>query len=310
MAHFPLYAGFASLVLMAFAGRLRALAEGPWPALWTFGAVCAYAVTDEYHQSFVPGRSSALGDLALDAAGAACAILIMTAIARRRPAKRALTEAGQAGFARADLLLPLLAGLLALLLYLPSLRNGFMPFWDDDDYVLKNASVQALTWPSVKSWLTEPVHGNYAPLVLGSLAIDHALWGLDPAGYHLHNALLHALASGLLVWLLMSLRAPPLAAGVAGALYLVHPVQVESVAWISERKSLLATIFLLLSFIVYARATRPAIASRGGLWLSFLLFVAALLSKLSAVVLPGVFFLYDLGYRRAPLGRILREKVP
>ena len=310
LAHVPLYAGFATLILLAFAGGYRALQASPWPSLWTLGAVAAYALSDEYHQSFVPGRTPALGDVALDFGGAVLAIWIMNTLSRRRLTRQSLRQAGRAGSIRAELLLPLCAGALALLLYLPSLGSGFISLWDDGDYVTRNERIQSLTWPAVKSWWSEPVLGSYAPLTLASFALDHAIWKLDPFGYHLTNILLHALASALVVWLLMLLRAPPLAAGIAALLYLSHPAQVEVVVWISERKALLAAVFLLLSFIVYIRSTRGSTASRSGLLFALVLFVAGLLSKLSVVVLPGILFLYDLGYRREPFGRIVREKIP
>ena len=84
LAHIPLYAGFAALILLAFAGGYGALPASLWPSLWTLGAVAAYALSDEYHQGFVPGRTPALGDLARDIGGAALTILIMNTLSRRR----------------------------------------------------------------------------------------------------------------------------------------------------------------------------------------------------------------------------------
>lgn len=144
LAHVPLYAGFAALILLAFAGGIRALPASLWPSIWALGAVAAYALSDEYHQGFVPGRTPALGDLARDIGGAALAILIMNTLSRRRLARRTLRQAGRAGFIRVELLLPLCAGVLAVLLYLPSLGSGFIPFWDDGDYVIRNERVQSL----------------------------------------------------------------------------------------------------------------------------------------------------------------------
>ncbi|MDP3938383.1 MAG: VanZ family protein [Deltaproteobacteria bacterium] len=309
LAHAPLYAGLSALVLLAFAGRLSAVRDSVWPTLWTFGAVATYALSDEFHQRFVPGRTATVWDLALDLSGAVVAIAALQALSRRGAGRRRGHAPQAAGYARADLLVAISVFLLAVLLYLPSLGNGFTN-WDDDDYVYKNPRVQALSWENLRGWWTEPLHGNYAPLTLASHALDHGIWGLDPFGHHLGNVILHGLAGALLAVLILALRAPPLCAAIAAGLFIIHPAQVESVAWIAERKSLLAMVFMLLSLIVYVRGTREAPASRKALLGCLLFYVAALLSKLSVVVLPGVLFLYDLGFRREGVLVYIREKIP
>ena len=123
---------------------------------------------------------------------------------------------------------------LALVAYLPALQAGYI--WDDDSYLTANPHVQA---PDGLARIWVPGHTpQYYPLVFTGFWIEHALWGLQPAGYHLVNILLHAI-NAVLVWRLMRRIGVP-GAWVIGAVFAVHPIHVESVAWITERKNCLS----------------------------------------------------------------------
>jgi Tfp pilus assembly protein PilF len=305
-AHVPLYGGFASLVAMAFGGSLRGLRRGPWPTLWTLGAVVTYGITDEIHQRFVPDRASTVGDVGLDLLGAVIAIGLIHLLARRRASAGKGSERGRIA---PDLLILFGAFALTFLVYLPSLGSHFTD-WDDNVHVVNNHRIRAIDPAHVKAWASAPILGLYAPLTIASYAVDYAFWGLNPLGYHLTNVLLHSLAACLFAALLLRLGAPLLAACLAAAFFALHPAQVESVAWIAERKTVLSMVFLLLSFHAYVGATRRRPVSQAGLLASLALFVAALLSKVSAVIFPGILILYDMGYRRGSLRRLLLEKVP
>jgi Flp pilus assembly protein TadD len=178
---------------------------------------------------------------------------------------------------------------LALAAHARSLGGEFVS-WDDDRYVTTNPDVRYPT-PSSLAQLLDPrslVLREWTPVVTASFAVEHALFGLDPLPYHATNCLLHSATSAGVVLLFTTVGAPVSLAAGAGALFAVHPLQVESVAWVSARKNLLALLFSLASLIVYARGrTRRATAA------SLLLFVLALGSKGTAVVLP----LWLLGYR-------------
>ncbi len=309
MSHVPLYGGLASLVAMAFGGSLRGLRRGPWPTLWTLGAVGTYAIGDEIHQRFVPDRAATVEDVGLDLLGAAIALGLIHLLARRRASAGKEGGTGRAGRVAPELLLLLGAFALAFLVYLPSLGNDFT-HWDDETYVTANPRIRGITPGNVRSWWAAPFFGNYAPLTLASYALDHVLWGLNPFGYHLGNVLLHAFSAGLFGTLLLRLGAPRVAGFLAAALFAFHPAQVEAVAWIAQRKTVLSMVFLLLSFHAYVGATRRVPVSWAGLLASLALFVAALLSKVSGVIFPGILVLYDLGYRRVSLARMLLEKAP
>ncbi len=206
-------------------------------------------------------------------------------------------------------------GLLALTIlgvYLPVLDNGFVD-WDDTTYVVRNPhggnlDISTLVWA-----FTTFDAANWHPLTWMSHALDRELYGLNPRGHHRTSVLLHA-ANGLLLLLLLhrlsSLFWPSAA---AAALFALHPLRVENVAWISERKDLLCSFFVLLALLAYERhARRPA---RGSLLAVALAFTLALLSKPMAVTLPFLLLLLDVWpFERLrwprPDHRVLLEKLP
>lgn len=199
-----------------------------------------------------------------------------------------------------------LIGLLTLMAYWPSLGNGYI--WDDDEYVTGNPHLDDLSGLG-RIWFTIGATPQYYPLTHTSFWVEKHLWGLNPRGFHLTNILLHA-ANAILVWRLLSQlhlfqRAGPSStpAWVAAAIFALHPVMVESVAWITERKNVLSGVLALLSLHTYLRwetqrQTRGYVAA-------LLLFLAALFSKTTAVVLPPVILL--LAWHRR--GRITRHDV-
>jgi len=176
-----------------------------------------------------------------------------------------------------------LAGLAALA-YVPALRGGFV--FDDDNLLTKNPLIQASDGLS-RIWFTsEPV--DYWPVTLTSFWAEWRLWGADPAGYHIDNLLLH-IASALLLWLILR-RLGLLGAYWAALLFAVHPVNVQSVAWIAERKNTLSLLFFLLSIRAFL-ATKWGGAEKSNpsaYGLSLFAFVLAMLSKGSVAVLPLV----------------------
>jgi tetratricopeptide (TPR) repeat protein len=193
--------------------------------------------------------------------------------------------------------------LAVLAAYLPAMRGGFV--WDDDDYVVNN---QTLRSPAglASIWFQPGSVPQYYPLVHTTFWIEYHLWGLRPFGYHLVNVLLHAAVSLLLVAALRRLRVP--GAWLAGAIFALHPVQVESVAWITERKNVLSGVFYMLAALAYFRFAPPdgdesrSASPRRWYALSLGLFVCALLSKTVAATLPAALLLVVYG-RRGRLSR-------
>src|SRR5882724_3686968 len=147
----------------------------------------------------------------------------------------------------------LLLFLITLVVYLPVLRNGFINY-DDNDYVTENPVVrQGLTWPGCR-WAFAMWHAsNWHPLTWLSHMADCELFRQNPAGHHLVNVLLHAFNAVLLFVLFRRLTAGLWPAAFIAALFAWHPLHVESVAWVAERKDVLSTFFALLALLAYAR---------------------------------------------------------
>jgi tetratricopeptide (TPR) repeat protein len=182
---------------------------------------------------------------------------------------------------------------LVLAAFSPALEAGFV--WDDDQYLTANPLIIAPDGLR-RIWFSRDSPSQYFPLTYTSFRLEHALWGFDPRGYHLVNILLH-LANALLLWRLLAVLAVP-GAWLAAALFAVHPLQVESVAWVTERKNVLSTLFYLASLLLFVR--QPAGERRwNSRWylLSLATFLLALFAKTTAVTLP-VALLVILWYRR------------
>jgi tetratricopeptide (TPR) repeat protein len=191
-----------------------------------------------------------------------------------------------------------------LFVYLPSLGNGFVNF-DDDRNFLDNTAFRGLSPQNVSWAFSTFLLGHWHPLTWLSLELDYTLWGMNPAGYHLTNALLHALAAVLAYRLFAELfdkENGRWAAAVGALLFALHPLRVESVAWISERRDVMCGVFSLAAILYYVR---------GRVGLSLGLFVAALLSKVLAATLPIVLVILDVYPLRKPLNRrTILEKLP
>ena len=138
--------------------------------------------------------------------------------------------------------------LLVVLAYLPALHGGFI--WDDDAYVTHNPTLhdgEGLR----QIWFKVGAVPQYYPLVHTTFWLEYHLWGLNPVGYHLINVLLHAIAAILLWQVLLRLQVP--GAWLAAAIFALHPVGVESVAWVTERKNVLSAVFYFAAALAYLR---------------------------------------------------------
>jgi len=142
--------------------------------------------------------------------------------------------------------------LAAVLVYAGALSCGFVN-WDDDVYVTGNALIRDLSPAGVGRMFTTRHFTDYLPVNLLSLALDYRLWGLDPRGYHAHNVLLHGLNACLLYALLARLFGDRRPAFLAALLFALHPLNVEAVAWVSQRKTVLSMFFFLAAWLMYAR---------------------------------------------------------
>jgi protein O-mannosyl-transferase len=237
--------------------------------------------------------------------------------------------------------LPLLVGLLAFVAFLPALDGGFVD-WDDDrnfqwNPAYRGLGLRELQWMFTATWM-----GHYIPLTWLSLGLNYALGGMEPWGYHLGNLLLHAANTALLFFVARRLLAVAaispvphgntpgegrddrtrreeggvavaLGAAVAALLWALHPLRVESVAWVTERRDVLCAFFYLLAVLAYLRGvTRERTLSGGWLAASLVAFAAALGSKAIAMTLPVTLLVLDVyPLRRLRLGgpALVREKM-
>ena len=206
-------------------------------------------------------------------------------------------------------LLLLLAAVLAV--YARILGHDFIFSWDDQQYVTGNSAIQGISLPHLRELFTSCYAGNYAPVQMLSYMADHAVWGLKAGGFLFTNILIHG-ANGLLFYrLLLRLHADRRFALVGAALFLLHPVQVESVAWVSQRKNLLAMFFFLIAWEGYCRYREAGTGKgRRAYAGSLAAFVAALLAKPAAVILPPVLLLLDRAFSPAERRSRLADKVP
>ncbi|MCF8374297.1 MAG: tetratricopeptide repeat protein [Bacteroidales bacterium] len=176
------------------------------------------------------------------------------------------------------------------MVYLPALAHGFSN-WDDPDYVLSNRLIRGFTIENLVAIFNGPFKGMYQPLSILSLQIDYFAAGLNPVHHHLTNILLHILNTFLLFSILSKIFQKKEIVMIATLLFAIHPVQVESVAWVTERKNVLFALFYLLSLLQYLKYSESG-KSKFLIW-SLLGFALSLLAKPQGVMLAPVLLLVD-----------------
>jgi protein O-mannosyl-transferase len=198
-------------------------------------------------------------------------------------------------FLKKSNLLPILALLLVTFsIYSNVLDHSFINTWDDDVYVTANEAVKGFSYNHIEAAFTKFYSGNYAPIQILSYMLDYSLWGLNAGGFLFFNILYHAVNGILFYYLLIRIYQSRRLAFLASFIFLCHPVQVESVAWVSQRKNLLAMIFFLASFHAYlSYADRGIIKGKNYYFASLSAFIASLLSKAITVIMAPVLLLYD-----------------
>ena len=187
-------------------------------------------------------------------------------------------------------LLPWLLGITTItaICLFPMLQNEFTN-WDDEFYVVNNPLLRGPDWKGIFS---DQVLGNYHPLTILSYAFNFAISGLDPFSYLLVNYLFHIINTLLVfyfIWLISGNN--KFIAAFVAIIFGIHPMHVESVAWVAERKDVLYTFFFLLSLIQYWKYLSKG--KRSHFWICFVFFILSLLSKPAAIVLPLVLLLLD-----------------
>ncbi|HUM18521.1 MAG TPA: tetratricopeptide repeat protein [Candidatus Nitrosotalea sp.] len=225
---------------------------------------------------------------------------------------------------------PLEIALVTVLVFLPVLRADWVD-WDDPTNFLDNSYYRGLGWPQLRWMMSATLMGHWIPVTWLTLGADYAIWGMNPFGYHLTSVILHALSAALfyqVAWRLLQLAAPAaapigrgLGAAAAALFFAIHPLRVESVAWITERRDLTSGLFFLLTIWCYLKAHERRETVRAGWRLAALVAAALALGSKSIVMgLPLVLVILDvyplrrLGPVREWLGASARpvwiEKIP
>ena len=214
----------------------------------------------------------------------------------------------------------LLYGVMALLFifslvaFSPMAKNGFIRTWDDGVYVIENQLLHDLSWQGIVNIFRygddfQKLINNYHPITILSLSVNYHISGLSPASYHITNMILHginAILAFLFIYLLCRRRMWP--AVIAGLLFAVHPMHVESVAWVSERKDVLYALFFLAGLIAYLKYLEDEKVWKLGVVL--LLFLFSCLSKAMAAPFPFILLLIDYFRQRRLSLKMVLEKIP
>ena len=208
-------------------------------------------------------------------------------------------------------------------MFSPALQYGFI-LWDDDRNLLTNPYYRGLGWAQIRWAFTSAVMGHWIPVTWLTFGVDHALWGMNAFGYHLTNILLHAANAALFCLLALRLLRLGLTTASAGAIRLgaivtalffaLHPLRVESVAWVTERRDVLSALFYLLTVLAYLKAcATDGSPRRRWLLASIGAYALGLLSKSLIMSLPLVLLVldaYPLRRARGSWRRVLLEKLP
>ena len=189
------------------------------------------------------------------------------------------------------------------------LDNHFVN-WDDFDYVLANPLIKDVSWDGLKEIFSTPVMGNYQPLTILGYAIEYSYVSYEPWLYHLNSLLLHIAVTLLVYWFTQALTRRWVVAAITALLFGLHPMHMESVAWVSGRKDELCALYYIASCLAFLYYTR----SHSGRWrwyaITMLMFFCAVLSKPTAVMLPPVLLLIDYFDGRDWSKNIFVEKIP
>jgi tetratricopeptide (TPR) repeat protein len=176
--------------------------------------------------------------------------------------------------------------LISFIVYLPVFRNGFV--WDDEVYILNNPEIASL---NVSAYFSQFFLGNYHPLTVLVFALEYRMFGFNAAGYHTVNLFLHLINICLVYYAVIALCDKKEVALLVALLFGIHPIHVESVAWVSELKDLLYAMFFLSSYILYLKFVKSQ--HRKYYFLALLMFLLSLLSKAMAASLPVLLLLTD-----------------
>ena len=198
--------------------------------------------------------------------------------------------------------------IITALIYSRVIFNDFTRF-DDDTFILSNPLVKAPGWEGITSLFTTINHGKYQPLITLTFLLEYRFFGFDPVPFHLFNVLLHLMSTWVLFKFTEQLSGKRITAIVVAALFALHPMHVEEVAWASELKDTLPTFFYFFALLYYLRYLDSGFKWKYWVYV-FLFFLASLLSKFAVITLPLILLAIDIYKGRSMDKRAWLEKIP
>ncbi len=211
--------------------------------------------------------------------------------------------------AQSKYLFPALIVLITFVSLSPTLFNDFVNL-DDPQYVVSNPVVQSFSGENLKAIFSQAFVGNYQPQTMLSYLLEYSFFGKGAGTFHFFSLLFHVINTLLVYFIIMKLTKNQVVAFITAILFGIHPLHVESVAWVSARKDVLYTLWFLLSLWFYLAHVKQEGSSKKYYVLAMLCFVFSLLSKAQAVILPVTFFLADYLIGRKLNRKTIIEKVP
>lgn len=196
---------------------------------------------------------------------------------------------------------------ITFVVYSNSLKNEFIDYWDDNTYITNNELIRSLNLHNLKLIFSSFFSTDYYPLNLFSYAIDYHFWHLNPIGYHITNTLLHSLNAILIFLIIKTIATRTPVAAIATLIFIIHPINVESVVWISQRKAVLSSLFFFMSFYLYIKSQQ---GKRYCYLASIIIYIFAILSKSSVVMFPFILLFFDLCFNRRRLSANILDKIP
>lgn len=205
-------------------------------------------------------------------------------------------------------LFPMLLFVAALVIFANTMNAELLESWDDNIYISQNPLVIDFSFGNLIDIWTKSYNGEYLPVTLTNFVLERQLWGTNSAGYHVVNVILHGLNGILVYWLIKRLHGSTVVASGTALLFIAHPLQVETVAWVSQRKNLLSLCFFLLAFLNHMRSLEKK--STRVLIMAWVCFLLSMLSKPAAVLTPFLFVLYDILEERPRIGMLVFRNLP
>ncbi|MEQ8168103.1 MAG: tetratricopeptide repeat protein [Candidatus Eremiobacterota bacterium] len=197
--------------------------------------------------------------------------------------------------------------LITFIAFIPSFNNGFTN-WDDGIYIYNNRMIQDLSWKNIKLIFTTFYATFYHPITLLTYAIDYHFSGLDPFIYHVTNFVFHLLNTLLVFWFIFLITGRVSPSFITSVLFGIHPLHVESVAWVSERKDVVSTLFFLGTLISYIYYRKNDV--KQFYYISIVIFIMSLLSKPIAITIPFMIILCDYILEKKNNISTFLEKIP